>query len=191
MATGQQALLSLSLSASPPCLLLHSAENDNESRAAGAPVSQGSGLLQLTLPADSLLVVIFAVCCQPDLAISSVPHHPLLPPIDHPEWLTASFLTPSSSSSLSFSHLFDPSPLFLFVHLFPFSCLYLISPPLPVSNPPSRSAVANWFQVSGGTGKEGGERNGGEDFTPPSPLIKKMITQNTKIKDENRKRRGR
>lgn len=38
--------------------------------------------------------------------------------------------------------------------------------------------------------KESAEEGGGEDFMPPSPLIKKMITQNTKIKDENRKHRG-
>ena len=38
----------------------------------------------------------------------------------------------------------------------------------------------------------GGRLRGGgrEDFTPPLPLIKKMITQNTKIKDENRKCRA-
>lgn len=78
--------LFLPLSVLPSLARPHSARNDNEVLAAGAPVSQDSGLLQSTLPADSQLVVIFAVCCRPDLAISSLLPRPLLlPPIDHPE----------------------------------------------------------------------------------------------------------
>ncbi|KAK2920600.1 hypothetical protein Q8A73_000085 [Channa argus] len=64
---------------------LQSAGNDNEPQAVGTPVSQDSGLLQWTLPADSQLVVIFAACRRPDLAISSLLPQPRLPPIDRPE----------------------------------------------------------------------------------------------------------
>lgn len=106
----------LTLSVVPRLAHPHSAENDNESQAAGAPVSQDSGLLQLTLPADSQLVVIFAVYCRPDLAISSVPPHPLLSPIDHPELLMASFLTPPFSCSLFAT--------FLILRLFSFSSTF-------------------------------------------------------------------
>ncbi|KAK2830920.1 hypothetical protein Q5P01_018851 [Channa striata] len=62
-----------------------SAGNNDESPAVGTPVSQDSGLLRLTLRADSQLVVILGVCRCPDLAISSLLAQALLAPIDRPE----------------------------------------------------------------------------------------------------------
>lgn len=150
------------------------------------PAGQDSGLLQSTPPADSQLVVI--VCRCPDLAISSV-----CPALC------------SALLSITPNDWRDPLSLLFFSSFFRSLCLYLISAALPVSNPHLDLLLLIGFRclwrwrerrkcvcVGGGKGRGWrGEARRGEDFTPPSPLIKKMITQNTKIKDENRKCQGR